>query len=66
MNRERLARLRQLALSGSAERWMRCLDALLIARRRLDANANIALVTEILAMKLVRNQEHAPAGTKAV
>ena len=53
VNRDRISRLNRLAQSGSPERWMRCLDALLMARRRLDANANIALVTEILAMTLL-------------
>ena len=53
VNRDRAARLQRLANSGSPERWMRCLDALLLARRRLDANANIALVTEVLAMTLL-------------
>lgn len=53
VNRERVKRLTRLAQRGSPERWMRCLDALLLARRRLDANANIALVTEALAMRLM-------------
>jgi DNA polymerase-3 subunit delta' len=54
INTDRLRRLTQLAQAGEPERWMRCLNALLLARRRLDANANIALVTEVLAMKLVQ------------
>ena len=54
INTDRLRRLTQLAQAGGPERWMRCLNALLLARRRLDANANIALVTEVLAMKLVQ------------
>ena len=53
INAERAAKLSRLAQSGSPERWMRCLDALLLARRRLDANANIPLVTEALAMTLL-------------
>lgn len=53
VNRDRAARLTRLAQSGSPERWMRCLDALLMARRRLDANANIALLTESLLMTLL-------------
>jgi DNA polymerase-3 subunit delta' len=53
VNRERAAKLYRLAQSGDPERWMRCLDALLMARRRLDANANITLVTEVLATTLV-------------
>ncbi len=54
INVDRIRRLTHLAQAGEADRWMRCLDALLLARRRLDANANIALVTEVLAMKLVQ------------
>lgn len=53
VNRDRLSRLSRLAVTGSPERWTRCLDALILARRRLDANANIALITEVLAMTLV-------------
>lgn len=54
INTDRVRRLSQLAQAGEPERWMRCLNALLLARRRLDANANIALVTEVLAMKLLQ------------
>ncbi len=54
VNRERAVRLTRLAQAGEPERWVSCLDALLLARRRLDANANIALVTEVLVMTLVR------------
>ena len=53
INRDRISRLNRMAQAGSPERWMGCLDALLMARRRLDANANVALVTEILAMNLL-------------
>jgi DNA polymerase-3 subunit delta' len=53
VNRERAAKLTRLAQTGGPERWVRCLDALLLARRRLDANANVALVTEVLAMTLI-------------
>jgi DNA polymerase-3 subunit delta' len=53
VNRDRTAKLTRLAQSGEPERWMRCLDALLSARRRLDANANVTLVTEVLAMTLL-------------
>lgn len=54
INTDRVRRLTHLAQAGEPERWMRCLNALLLARRRLDANANIALVTEVLAMTLVQ------------
>lgn len=53
INRERKEKLVRLSRAGKPDRWVRCLDALLLARRRLDANANIALLTEVLAMALV-------------
>ena len=53
VNQDRLKTLIRLARSGTPERWIGCLDALLIARRRLDANANVTLVTEVLAMTLL-------------
>jgi DNA polymerase III subunit delta' len=53
VNRDRVGTLARLAQKGTPERWTRCLDALLMARRRLDANANITLVTEVLLMTLV-------------
>ena len=52
INRDRVQRLVEHASISGAERWMYCLDALTVARRRLDANANVALVTEVLAMAL--------------
>jgi DNA polymerase III subunit delta' len=53
VHRNRAAALERLADLGRPERWTGCLDALLLARRRLDANANTSLVTEILLMKLL-------------
>jgi len=53
INSNRIDHLLRLAAGSNASRWMRCLDALTVARRRLDANANVALVTEVLAMTLV-------------
>jgi len=53
INRDRAAELQRLGQVGGPQRWIRCLDALTIARRRLDANANVALVTETLCMVLV-------------
>jgi DNA polymerase-3 subunit delta' len=53
VNQHRARRLQKLAQSGSPERWVACLDALLLARRRLQANANIPLVTESLLMTLL-------------
>ena len=53
VNRERITTFKRLANSSSPERWTRCLDAILLARRRLDANVNITLMTEVLAMSLL-------------
>ena len=53
IHRDRAEALARLAARGGPERWSGCLDALLLARRRLDANANIALVTDILLMRLL-------------
>lgn len=55
IHRDRERSLLRLAASGSPERWMACLDALLLARRRLDANANTTMVTEILLMRLLEH-----------
>jgi DNA polymerase-3 subunit delta' len=53
IHRDRAETLKRLAAAGGPDRWTGCLDALLLARRRLDANANVALVTEILLMRLL-------------
>ncbi len=53
VNRARIAQLSSLAQNGTPERWMQCLDAILLARRWLDANANIAMLTEALTMRLL-------------
>jgi len=53
VNRDRAAPMLRIAAMQEPAHWMRCLDSLLLARRRLYANANIALVTEILAMSLL-------------
>jgi hypothetical protein len=53
VNRDRIERMRRLAARGEPERWQECLDALLLARRRLMANANVNLVTEVLTMALL-------------
>ncbi len=53
VNRDRADRLLRIAVSQEPSHWMRCLDSLLLARRRLNANANIALVTELLTMSLL-------------
>jgi hypothetical protein len=48
--RERLARL---AASRTPESWMDCLEVLLQARRRVDQNVSIPLLTDWVALKLV-------------
>ena len=53
INRDRMDRFRRIANTQEPAHWMQCLDSLLLARRRLNANANIALVTEILTMSLL-------------
>jgi DNA polymerase-3 subunit delta' len=53
VNRERATAWARLAQRGTPERWMRSQEALLLARRRLDANANINMVTEVLVMSLL-------------
>ncbi|HLJ54991.1 MAG TPA: hypothetical protein VKT77_08110 [Chthonomonadaceae bacterium] len=53
VHRERAEALDRLAAYGEPGRWTACLDALLLARRRLDANANVALVTDTLLMRLL-------------
>jgi DNA polymerase-3 subunit delta' len=45
--------LAALAERGSPKRWMACLDALLTARRRVDQNAGVPLLTDWLAITLV-------------
>lgn len=52
VNRSRAAEVRRLAAGGVPERWRRCLDALLLARRRLDANASVDLLLDVLAVRL--------------
>ncbi len=56
VHRDRLDALERLYTAGSPERWTACLDSLLLARRRLDANANTSLVTEVLLMRLLESQ----------
>jgi DNA polymerase-3 subunit delta' len=53
MNRERTAALTKLARGSKPDRWIRCLDSLMIARRRLEANASIPMVTDVLMISLV-------------
>lgn len=54
VNGDRIAAMTRLAACGEPERWLACLDSILLARRRLEANANTALVTEVLATALLR------------
>lgn len=50
---DRRGRLAGLAAAGSPERWTGCLQALMAARRRLDMNASVALLTDWLAVRLL-------------
>jgi DNA polymerase III subunit delta' len=50
---DRRAELAKIAASRSTESWMQCLETLLQARRRVDQNASIPLLTDWLAMRLV-------------
>jgi DNA polymerase-3 subunit delta' len=52
MNRGRASELTRLSQTSPTDRWMCCLDSLMIARRRLEANASIAMVTDVLAISL--------------
>ncbi|HEV2474249.1 MAG TPA: hypothetical protein VGS41_16350, partial [Chthonomonadales bacterium] len=61
VNRLRLDELSRLASAGTQNRWAGCLDSILLARRRLDANANVAMVFDALAIRLV---SAAPAAGK--
>lgn len=54
VNRDRVQSLMHLAQAGSPQRWVRCLDSLLLAQRWLEANANVALLTEQVMMRLLR------------
>lgn len=54
VNRDRLTKLSLLAQQGTPERWVSCMDSILLARRWLDANANITMLTETLTMRLLR------------
>lgn len=51
------ARLAALAARRPPQSWMACLEALLLARRRLDQNASIPLLTDWLATRLVLSAE---------
>ena len=53
INGDRVTSLSRLSQKGSVERWMNSVDAFLLAWRRLEANANVNLVTESLLMSLV-------------
>ena len=59
VHRNRATALTRLAELGTPDRWTACLDALLLARRRLDANANVSLVTEILLSSLLTTTSRA-------
>ncbi len=46
-----------LSQRGGPFRWQACLEAILIAQRRLEANASISLITEVLSMSLLECPE---------
>lgn len=46
-------RLSEIAAKHPPETWMRCLEELLVARRRIDQNASLSLLTDWLAARLV-------------
>ncbi len=50
---ERREALAALAAGSTHERWQRNLEALLLARRRIDQNANVRLLTDWLTIKLI-------------
>lgn len=50
---ERMERLRPLAATRPPSAWMACADALLRSRAQVEANANVALLTDVLAAELL-------------
>jgi DNA polymerase-3 subunit delta' len=56
VNAERRLDLSRAAASGRPERWIAGLNDLLSARRRLDQNVSIPILTDWLAMRLVHAQ----------
>jgi DNA polymerase-3 subunit delta' len=50
---ERRTSLAAVAQSRAPERWMAGIEAILLARRRVDQNASIPLLTDWLAMRLM-------------
>ena len=50
---ERRRELLSASLGSQPEKWMSGLEAMLVARRRIDQNVSIPLVTDWLAMTLV-------------
>lgn len=55
VNVHRRSALARIAQKAPPLRWQRAIDAILLARRRLDFNANIALLTDTLLMQLLAN-----------
>lgn len=50
---DRRDELAEAAATRSADCWMGCLDTLLAARRRIDQNASVPLLTDWLAIRIV-------------
>jgi hypothetical protein len=55
---EQRSRLLALATQKPPPAWMACLETLSLARRRLDQNASVPILTDWLAIRLVQDTAH--------
>ncbi len=53
VNRDSVVAITSLAANGTPARWSACIDSIMKATRRLEANASVGLLTDVLAMNLV-------------
>ncbi len=53
VNSDKIEVLTALALRGTPVRWSACIDCIMTAMRRLEANASVPLLTDVLTMKLL-------------
>ncbi len=53
VNRDRMDVLVKLAAQGTPARWAACVDSIMKALRRLEANASVPLLTDVLTMNLL-------------
>jgi hypothetical protein len=53
VNRDRVLAITSLAANGTPARWSACIDSIMKATRRLEANASVGLLTDVLAMNLL-------------